>query len=307
MTICCEAIKEYLRAQKIEHEVHGENLCVEKLSAVGPDVKESLCYYVGEDENVLKNIEKSIVFCRYGLKVDADSNSTYIFTPNPQLSFYHVSNLFREKLTPEIHNMSYVDKNALIGKNVSIGPFCAIEECKIGNGVVIESGVRIHKGTVIGDGVQINSNSVIGETGIMWISDKENRKISLVQTGIVVLGDNVYIGSNVTVVRGGFENKPTIIEKNSMIGNGTSIAHGGFIGENSHLANNVTLSGSVQIGKGCFLGSACTMRPHIKISNNTIVGAGAVVVNNYSQEGLILVGNPAKELTPKKEKMTGVP
>jgi UDP-3-O-[3-hydroxymyristoyl] glucosamine N-acyltransferase len=307
MIIDCEMIAEYMKARKLDFEVNGDNICVKRISALGPDVKESICYYTGKDKEEIKGIKNSIIFCYHGFDVDHRQGNTFIFTSNPQLCLYHVSSLFEEKEKSRIHNMSVINPDAIIGENVSIGPFCTIEACMIGNHVSIDSGVKIHKAAIIGNGVYINSNSVIGEAGIMWTSDNKNRKICLLQTGKVIIEDNVYIGSCVRLVRGAFANMPTVIEKNTMIANGTAIGHGGFIGENSHLGNNVTLSGSVRIGKDCFLGSGCTIRPHVIIPDNTIVGAGAVVIKSYSKKGIILVGNPARELITSKRKLTGVP
>jgi UDP-3-O-[3-hydroxymyristoyl] glucosamine N-acyltransferase len=124
----------------------------------------------------------------------------------------------------------------------------------------------------------------------------------------VIIKDDVFIGSNITIVKGSFKNRSTYIGRGTMIAHGTMIGHGVKIGPNNHFANNVSVAGSVMTGKNCFFGSGSVIRPHIKIASDTIVGAGAVVVNNFDQEtGIVLVGNPARVLKNIKKSYSGVP
>ena len=195
-----------------------------------------------------------------------------------------------------------------MGNLISVGPFCHIEMSVIGNEVVIESGVKIKKDTIIGDRVLIQPNTVIGATGVMWTWDNNGNKILCNQTGGVIIEDDVFIGSNITIVRGAFSNSNTIIGKGSMLAHGTMIGHGAIIGPKNHFANNVSIAGSVVTGENCFFGSGSVVRPHVKIASDTIVGAGAVVVNNYDKNlFIILVGNPARVLESDKKSHSGVP
>ncbi|HEA66437.1 MAG TPA: hypothetical protein ENI07_06415 [Desulfobacterales bacterium] len=309
MVIKLETIIDFLNSKNLEFNVHGDDIQVNKLSAIGPEVKETLCYYEGNKPDSIERIEKSIIICKPDLKINEKLKNAYIFTKHPQLLFYYISSLFENKRDYEIHPHSIVHESAIIGKNASIGPFSLIEDCLIGENVLIESGVKIHKGTKIGDNIHIQSNSVIGATGVMWAWDEKGNKIRCLQTGNVIIEDDVFIGSNVTIVKGAFENTPTIIGRKSLIGHGTLIGHSCIIGENNHLASNVSLAGSVQSGKNCFLGSATSARPHIKIPDNTTIGIGAVVVKNFKETGITLFGNPAEKLNLKtySGKLSGVP
>jgi acetyltransferase-like isoleucine patch superfamily enzyme len=49
------------------------------------------------------------------------------------------------------------------------------------------------------------------------------------------------------------------------------------------------------IGDFCFLGTGCVILPKVKIGNNGVVGAGAVVINNVSDDQIV-VGVPAKSI-----------
>jgi len=307
MSISLKSIVALLKSKNLGFSVSGNNPSVERLLAIAPQVKDALCYYVGDDPYELRGVENSIVICKPGLTLDSFKNNTIIYTDHPQLCFYHASSLFNDKNEPVIDAQSVINKKAEIGKGASIGPFCVIDECTIGGNATLDSGVKIYKGTVIGNNVHIQSNSVIGASGVMWTWDSRGNKVSCIQTGNVIIEDNVFIGSNITIVKGSFENKPTVIGKDTMMAHGTMIGHGSVIGQRNHLANNVSIAGSVTTGENCFFGSGSIVRPNAAIPKGTIVGAGAVVVNDFLQEGLVLMGNPARETVMKKDKMSGVP
>jgi UDP-3-O-[3-hydroxymyristoyl] glucosamine N-acyltransferase len=305
VAVSLDSITEVIRAKNINIDVKGPQNAVEKMAAIAPDVENSLCYYIGNNPEHLAGIKSSIIICKPGLEVES-GNNTYVFTAHPQLVFYYVSSLFGEKPEPKINNSAIVDKNAQIGKGVSIGAFCVIDECMIGENVIIESGVRLYRGTFIGNNVHIQSGTVIGAAGVMWAWDSNGNKVPCVQTGNVIIEDNVTVGSNITIARGAFPNKPTIIGDGTMISHGTMIGHGTVIGASNHFANNVALAGSVTTGKKCFFGSGAVVRPHIEIAPETIIGAGAVVVRDFLEEGQVLVGNPAQPMV-KKKNASGVP
>ena len=308
MKMKIETILSQLKEMGINFKVLGKNSTVKRLAAIGPDVRESICYYVGNESDVLNGITDSIVFCKPNIEMVDCSRNTYILTDHPQLCFYFISFLFNENKGSIISEKSIIDKFSNIGKNVSIGPFCTIDKSVIGDNVVIESGVKINRKSIIGNNVHIQANSVIGAIGVMWAWDANGKKQRLFQSGNVIIEDDVFIGANVSISKGPFENKPTRIGYNTLISHGTSIGHGCVIGTSNHLSQNVTLAGSVTTGEKCFFGAGSFVLPHINLHNETTVGAGAVVVNNTDTEGLTLVGCPAKELKKNKKNIqSGIP
>lgn len=71
------------------------------------------------------------------------------------------------------------------------------------------------------------------------------------------------------------------------------------IGKNCDIAGNVCIgsSGGVpHIGDDCVLGYGSTIIGDIVLANRTVVGAGAVVTRSNTDEGVSLVGVPAKKL-----------
>ena len=307
MTITLNMIQKCLKNNDIKFEVVGDISSVEKVSAIGSSVRDSVCYYVGDEKDLLAGIKRSIIFCKPTLDIDIETGNSYILTDHPQLCFYLVSGLGGKNEKPTINKNSWIDENACIGENVSIGPFCTIEKCSIGDNTVIESGVKIHRNSVIGKNVHIQANSVIGAIGVMWAWSEDGRKIRCYQSGHVIVEDDVFIGSNVSVVRGAFQNLPTVIGCNTMISHGTMIGHGVIIGYSNHFANNVSIGGSVKTGKNCFFGSGASVRPHVSLGDDTTIGAGAVVVKDTIDSGMTLVGCPAKGIQSTKKNQSGVP
>lgn len=50
----------------------------------------------------------------------------------------------------------------------------------------------------------------------------------------------------------------------------------------------------ITIGDGCWLGAGATVLPGVTLGKNCVVAAGAVVTKSFLEDGLVLVGVPAK-------------
>lgn len=307
MSISLAQITSYLESKSIAIETRGEDIEVQKLLAFSLPIENALCYLVGVMPPDVSHVKNSIIICEPDTGIVFPASNSVIFAKNPQLCFYLISSLFEAKVEAAIHPETLITSNSKIGVNVSIGPYCVLEGCEIGDNVIIEAGAKIKKGTTIGNNVVIQSNTVIGATGVMWTWGEHGQKIMCAQTGRTIIYDGAFLGSNITIVKGAFENKPTVIGSETMMSHGTMIGHGTIIGDRCHFANNVSLAGTVTIGNNCFLGSGAIVRPHITISHNIVVGAGAVVVKNYSTEGIVLAGNPAREIGNNESPLAGVP
>ncbi|MEO1263486.1 MAG: DapH/DapD/GlmU-related protein [Bacteroidota bacterium] len=214
---------------------------------------------------------------------------------------------------PGNNSNGVISKNAIIGENVELGknvqidPFVIVEANSIiGDNSIIRSFTRIYSNTQIGNQVEIESNCTVGTTGVAWTWNKDQtKKIVLPQLGRVVIEDNCFIGANSSIVRGSLS-EATHIEKNILMAPGCRIGHGTVIGAFTHFANNIATGGNTQIGRYCFIGSGATFRPKVQIAARTIVGSGSVVIKNQIEEGMTLMGVPAKAY-PTKGQPTGMP
>jgi acetyltransferase-like isoleucine patch superfamily enzyme len=77
---------------------------------------------------------------------------------------------------------------------------------------------------------------------------------------------------------------------------GSQVDHHSVIGNFAEIGPGALIAGNVSVGEHSkiLLGSKVVNR--INIPRNTIVGAGATVLKNYQDEGITLIGNPAKPL-----------
>ena len=263
-------------------------------------------YFIESASHSSQHINHSVIICKSpeGL---SDSN-TFILTDEPQLAFYKLMrNFFLSAAKSEIDASVILSKEAQIDSDVSIGPYCVIGNCVIKKGARLSSHVVIEDGCEIGENSIIESHTTIGASGVAWIWDSaSHQRVIQPQIGGVIVENGVFIGTNVTVVRGSV-NENTVIGSGTLMAHGTKIGHGCVIGSNNHFANTVSLAGNVVTGKDCFFGSGSVVRPMINIADDTIVAAGAVVVSNIESGGLLVVGVPAVLKSRSKDKHAGVP
>jgi len=113
----------------------------------------------------LQRLEETLASC---VVVPKDfgfpSKKTLIKTPNPKEAFIYLLNFFYkpERRRPEIHKQAVVSSNAVLGKDVYLGPHAVIEEgAAIGDNSTIEAGVYVGKGTKIGKDTLIYPNVTI--------------------------------------------------------------------------------------------------------------------------------------------------
>ncbi|WP_299388107.1 hypothetical protein [uncultured Lacinutrix sp.] len=302
-----DQIISFLETNSIPFQVNSTNTITSYKPASLKNVIENGIYFIMGDINI-SNINNSIIFTSEAKNESINATNISISVTNPQLTHYKLCGVFAEKRKTNIHETAIIDKDAVIGNNVYIGPYCVLEKCVIGDNVVLNSHVVIYNNTEINDKVFIDSNSCIGASGLAWIWDEDGNRIMQPQLGGVIVEADCHIATDVTIVKGSLSEN-TCIGKGTVIAHGTKIGHGAQVGTNVHMANNVSLAGNAEIGDRTFLGSASIISSNIKIPHNTIVGAGAMVNKNFDEEFCTLAGIPAKVLKREnyKNKPKGAP
>jgi UDP-3-O-[3-hydroxymyristoyl] glucosamine N-acyltransferase len=301
-----EAILEALNTLGIPYSIVGTPHAVGKVCSLLHREPGGLYYYTGSDPAVVHGLERSLVLCRAEAAVSPGDNGALVVEGDPQLIFYKLcQTLFDTRPEPGIHPTAIVHQDAVIGDGVHIGPYAVIGRSSIGSDSVVQTHVVIMDGCTIGRRVMIEANSCLGATGVAWVWGEQGERIVLPQLGKVVIEDDVFLGTDVTIVRGMF-NEATTIGQGSMIAHGSKVGHSVVMGRDCHVANNVSIAGSARIGDKSFLGAGCSIRPHTTLATGTIVGVGAAVVKDVTEPGAILAGVPAKEL-PRKDRPSGMP
>lgn len=121
--------------------------------------------------------------------------------------------------------------------------------------------------------------------------------------GDVVLGNDVSIWFN-AILRGDVHHirigDKTNIQDGTMI-HGTYNKCGTTIGKGVTVGHNVILHGC-EIGDRCLIGMGTTIMDKARVAKNCIVGAGSLITEeaNFEQEGMLILGRPAKAIRPLK-------
>ena len=183
-------------------------------------------------------------------------------------------------------NMSVISKKAQIGKNVSIGPYCIIEDnVIIGDNTKIDSHTIIKEYTEIGKNCNIFSHCVIGEI-------PQDKKYDGEKSNLII-GDNNTIREFCTLNRGTGESGLTKIGNNCLFMAYVHVAHDCILGNDIILANGVQLGGHVTIDNYGIVGGMTPVHQFCKIGMHAFIGGGLRVVQDVPPY-IIANGEPLK-------------
>ena len=186
-----------------------------------------------------------------------------------------------------------IGEHVVIGNDVKIYPNSSIgDHSSIGENSVLNAGVRIYHDSVIGKNCTIHSGVVIGSDGFGFAPQDGSEFKKVVQTGNVVIEDNVEIGSNTCIDRATLGS--TIIRNGVKLDNLIQIAHNVEIGENTVIAAQCGIAGSTKIGKNCMIGGQVGMVGHLTIGDNVKIGAQSGIEHDIKDNEMYL-GSPALE------------
>ena len=169
-----------------------------------------------------------------------------------------------------ISNLAYIDKNAKIGDNVTIGPFAFIDDdVVIGENTWIGPNASIMSGSVIGANCRIFPGAVIGAIPQDLKYNNEKTK--------AIIGDNTTIRECVTVNRGTIDRWETKVGNNCLLMAYVHVAHDCIVGNNVILANAVNLAGHVVIGENAVLGGMSAAHQFVNIGEHSMISGGSLI------------------------------
>ncbi len=194
-----------------------------------------------------------------------------------------------------MNSNSIIHKDAQIGKNVSIGPFC-----QIGKNVTIGDNCKIYGNAFISGDVKISNNVEIFPF-VSIGTTPQDLKYKGEKTKIII-EENCKIREYVTVnlgTKGG--GGLTKIGKNCLLMIGTHIAHDCLVGDNVIFANHSTLAGHVIVENNVVVGALSAIHQFSRIGEGAMIGGMSgvtadvipfttVMGNRAKLSGLNLVG-----------------
>jgi len=228
-----------------------------------------------------------------------------IFHKNPYLAFAKLLTLFHVAAAPPAGVMpgSHVDAGARLGSGSTIHPGASVAAgVVIGDRVVLHPGVVLYPGVILGDDVTLHANvsvragcrignrvtihdgTVVGSDGFGYAPDGSSW-YKIPQIGIVVIEDDVEIGSNSSIDRAALE--VTRIGRGTKIDNLVQIAHNCVLGEDCMICSQVGISGSTQLGNHVIMGGQAGVAGHLKVGDNVMVGAKSGVPGNLAANQIV--------------------
>lgn len=232
-------------------------------------------------------------------------------TAHPYLAFAKALAIFhpRPRPQPGVSPHAVVAADALLGEDVSIGPFTVIEAgARIGARTIVHPQVYIGAGTTIGEDCElfphvslrervtlghrviVHNGAVIGSDGFGYAKGPDSRYTKIPQVGIVSIEDDVEIGANTTIDRASVG--VTKIGAGSKIDNLVQIAHSCTIGRDVILSSQVGLAGSTVLEDRVTLAGQVGVAGHLTIGHDTVLTAQSGVPNSVPAK-VLYSGYPA--------------
>jgi UDP-3-O-[3-hydroxymyristoyl] glucosamine N-acyltransferase len=237
----------------------------------------------------------------------SDKNRTYLVTKNPYALFARIAQEFAKSAAPAympgVHPSAVIEPGAKVAASAHIGPLCHVAKgasigersvlvsqvhvganASIGADALIYPNVSIYQDCQLGDRNIVHSGTVIGSDGFGFAPDlAAGEWVKVPQTGRVVIGHDVEIGSNTSVDRGALAD--TQIDDGCKIDNLVQIAHNVHIGALSVIAGNTAVAGSVTIGKMCMIGGSSSIAGHLNIADRTTISGGTTIIRSIDEPG----------------------
>lgn len=194
-----------------------------------------------------------------------------------------------------IHASAVIEDGAILGDNVSVGPFAYIgANVKIGDNTTVASHAVIEGHTTIGKNNRIFSHAAVGTIPQDLKFHGEHVEL--------IIGDNNTI-REFTLLNPGTEGGGSV----TRIGNGNllmgyvHLGHDVIMGDNCILANGATLAGHVELGDHVVIGGLTPVHQFVRIGDYAMIGGASALAqdippfclaegNRASLRGLNLTG-----------------
>ena len=193
------------------------------------------------------------------------------------------------------HHTSIISEKAILGSNVTIGPYCIINEnVKIGNNVNLKAHVYIDGNTTIGDNCTFFPYCSIG-------TSPQDLKYKGEESILQIGNNNIfreYVTINPGTEGGGLK---TVIKDNCLFMINAHVAHDCKIGNNVIMVNNASLAGHVILEDYAIMGALSGAHQFCRIGKHSMIGGlsgvdsdvipyGTVIGNRAYLSGLNIIG-----------------
>lgn len=256
----------------------------------------------------LYNVDNCLVFsdCAITVPEELQKKHEFFFSEHPQADYA----LFVQKLSQKINDYNrkrkytlaqegyYFGENVHIGDNAYIEPGCLIgHDVTIGDNATILANAVI-KNAVIGNNFTVGEGTVIGSEGFTLTKDIQGNWIHIPTLGKVRIGNYVDIGVHDDISRGTAGD--TVLDDYIKLDAFVYIGHDAHLMKDTEITAGGIIGGYVVAEEKTCIGINATVRNRITIGEGCMIGMGAVVTKSVDQ-GMTVVGNPAREFKKTKE------
>jgi UDP-N-acetylglucosamine acyltransferase len=181
-----------------------------------------------------------------------------------------------------IDSTAQVHAGAVIGRDVSIGPYCVIGgNAVIGDGCKLSAQVHVQGHTTIGARTRIAPFTSLG-------GPPQSTRYRGGPTTLAIGADcdiREHVTMNIGTEDGG---GTTTVGDRCMIMVGSHVAHDCKIGNDVTFANNVVLGGHVVVGDNAFLGGMIAVHQFVRIGEGSMIGGMSGVPSDVIPFGMAL-------------------
>jgi UDP-3-O-[3-hydroxymyristoyl] glucosamine N-acyltransferase len=251
------------------------------------------CVFVDHPKYYDKALHSAASTIIINKEVACPPGKVLLIHPEPFTAF----NTLTKHFHPRKYSSTDISETCRTGRDTIVMHGCFIgNNVVIGDNCVIHPNVVIYDHCIIGDNVVIHANTTIGSDAF-YFKRREKGFEPLNTCGVVMIEDNVVIGSNCSIDKG--VTATTRIGKGTIIDNQVHIGHDVIIGEDCLFAAQVGIAGA------CNIGNRVTVWGQVGISSGITIDDGATIlaqsgVGENVTAGKTYFGSPAGDV---KEKM----
>ncbi|GBE30024.1 MAG TPA: acyl-ACP--UDP-N-acetylglucosamine O-acyltransferase [Bacteroidetes bacterium] len=166
-----------------------------------------------------------------------------------------------------IDTRAAVGEDAILGENVSVGPFAIIEDgAVIGDGCQIAPHAHLTQWARLGNDVRVFTGAVIG-------SNPQDLKFAGEDTTMEV-GDRTVIREYATLNRGTNESGSSTVGEDCLLMAYSHVAHDCHIGNRVIMANSVNMAGHVTIEDWVIIGGMVPIHQFVHLGQHSFIGGG---------------------------------
>lgn len=172
-----------------------------------------------------------------------------------------------------IHPTAIVDSRAILGNNVTIGPFCVVEaDVHLGDDCRLAARVVIKTRTTMGVNNEVSEGAVLGA--------KAQHLVDTQPGGTLVIGSHNRIRENATFHRGHANDAATIVGDHNLMMVNSHIGHDVRLGNNCVLVNNSMIGGHCHIEDRAYIAGGVGVHQFCRVGRLAMVGALAKIVQD---------------------------